>query len=104
MQTKGNHSVRQRLTALLLSPGKSVQSQMMMVFVSVILLLLLVINTYPVMAMRNVVYGDKEQSMSATVSVVSSALSGLDTLTAENVGTVTRKNRLYFLCYPSPKK
>ena len=88
MQTKGNHSVRQRLTALLLSPGKSVQSQMMMVFVSVILLLLLVINTYPVMAMRNVVYGDKEQSMSATVSVVSSALSGLDTLTAENVGTV----------------
>lgn len=61
---------------------------MMLVFVSFILLLLLVINTYPIVAMRNVVYGDKEQSMSATVSVVSSALSGLDTLTAENVGAV----------------
>ena len=61
---------------------------MMLVFVSFILLLLLVINTYPVVAMRNVVYGDKEQSMSSTASVVSSALSGLDTLTAENVGTV----------------
>lgn len=60
----------------------------MLVFVSFILLLLLVINTYPVVAMRNVVYGDKEQSMSSTASVVSSALSGLDTLTAENVGTV----------------
>jgi len=65
-----------------------VRSQMMLVFVSFILLLLLVINTYPIVAMRNVVYGDKEQSMSATVSVVSSALSGLDTLTAENVGAV----------------
>ena len=64
------------------------RSQMMLVFVSFILLLLLVINTYPIVAMRNVVYGDKEQSMSATVSVVSSALSGLDTLTAENVGAV----------------
>ena len=61
---------------------------MMLVFLSFILLLLLVINTYPIVAMRNVVYGDKEQSMSATVSVVSSALSGLDTLTAENVGAV----------------
>ena len=61
---------------------------MMLVFVSFILLLLLVINTYPIVAMRNVVYTDKEQSMSATVSVVSSALSGLDTLTAENVGSV----------------
>ena len=60
----------------------------MLVFLCFILLLLLVINTYPIIAMRNVVYGDKEQSMSATVSVVSSALSGLDTLTAENVSSV----------------
>ena len=88
MQTKTKLTTKQQLLALLLSPGKSVQSQMMVVFVSVILLLLFVINTYPVIAMRNVVYADKEQSMSATASVVSSALSGLDTLTAENVGTV----------------
>jgi len=88
LQTKQKVVNKQQIPAWLLSPGKSVQSQMMLVFVSFILLLLLVINTYPVMAMRNVVYADKEQSMSATVSVVSSALSGLDTLTAENVGTV----------------
>ena len=88
MQTKSKPLTKQQLIALLLSPGRSVQSQMMVVFVTVILLLLLVINTYPVIAMRNVVYADKEQSMSATASVVSSALSGLDTLTAENVGTV----------------
>ena len=88
MRIKLNVADKQQLVARLLSPGRSVQSQMMVVFVSVILLLLLVINTYPVMAMRNVVYADKEQSMSATVSVVSSALSGLDTLTADNVGMV----------------
>ena len=88
MRIKLNVADKQQLVARLLSPGRSVQSQMMVVFVSVIALLLLVINTYPVIAMRNVVYADKEQSMSATASVVSSALSGLDTLTAENVGTV----------------
>lgn len=76
------------MLALLPSPGRSVRGQMMLVFLSFVLLLLLVINTYPVMAMINVVYTDKEQSMSATVSVVSSALSGLDTLTAENVASV----------------
>lgn len=88
MRTKLKKPDAVKIAALLPSPGKSVRSQMMLVFLSFILLLLLVINTYPVIAMRNVVYADKEQSMSATVSVVSSALSGLDILTAENVGTV----------------
>ena len=88
LRTKLNRLYAEQLLAQFPSPGKSVRSQMMLVFLSFILLLLLVINTYPVIAMRNVVYGDKEQSMSATVSVVSSALSGLDTLTAENVGAV----------------
>lgn len=88
MRTKLKRTDLQHVYAQLLSPGKSVQSQMMLVFVSFIALLLLVINTYPIIAMRNVVYGDKERSMSATVSVVSSALSGLDTLTADNVPAV----------------
>lgn len=61
---------------------------MMLAFLSFIVLLLLLINTYPVWAMRDVVYTDKEQSMSATAAVVSSALSGLDVLTAENVPSV----------------
>ena len=57
------------------------QSQMMVVFCGFIILLL-IINTYPIVAMRDVVYADKEQSMTSTVSVVSSALSGLEQLTA----------------------
>lgn len=88
MRTKLSRLNAEQLLARFPSPGKSVRGQMMLVFLIFIALLLLVINTYPIVAMRNVVYGDKEQSMSATVSVVSSALSGLDTLTVENVGSV----------------
>ncbi len=70
------------------SPNGSVQTQMMTVFCTFILLLLLLINTYPVLAMRNVVFADKQQSMTATATVISSALAGLDVLTTENVEPV----------------
>jgi len=70
------------------APKGSVQTQMMAVFFSFIALLLLLINTYPVLAMRNVVFADKQQSMTSTASVISSALSGLDVLTPENVDSV----------------
>ena len=69
-------------------PVGSVQTQLMAVLSGFIVVLLVIINTYPVIAMRNVVQVDKKQSMSSTASVVSSALSGLDVLTPDNVGTV----------------
>ena len=71
-----------------LTPGGSVHRQIMLILGSFILLLLLIINTYPVVSMRNVVQADKERSMSSTASVVSSALSGLDVLTPDNVSGV----------------
>ena len=70
------------------SPGGSVRRQLMLILGGFILLLLVIINTYPVIAMRNVVQMDKERSMSSTASVVSSALSGLDVLTPDNVSGV----------------
>lgn len=70
------------------APKGSVRTQMMVVFCVFIALLLLLINTYPVIAMRDVVFADKQQSMTSTASVVSSALSGLDVLTSENVEPV----------------
>ena len=70
------------------SPRGSVQRQMMLILGSFIFLLLIIINTYPVIAMRNVVQADKERAMSSTASVVSSALSGLDVLTPDNVSGV----------------
>ena len=90
MQTKENY----RRSAVRLwercAPGGSVQRQLMLILGGFILLLMVVINTYPVIAMRNVVQVDKEQSMSSTASVVSSALSGLDVLTPDNVEGVIR--------------
>ena len=73
------------MTAGLSSPKGSVQTQMMVMFISFILFLLVLINSYPIISIRNVVIADKEQSMSSAASVVSSALSGLDTLTQDNV-------------------
>ena len=70
------------------SPRGSVRRQLMLILGSFILLLLVIINTYPVIAMRDVVQTDKERSMSSTASVVSSALSGLDVLTPDNVSGV----------------
>lgn len=64
------------------------RTQILLVLGSFIVLMLILVNTYPVLAMRDMVYADKEQSMRSTASVVSSALSGLDVLTAENVGAV----------------
>lgn len=77
-----------RLLAERFAPKGSVQKQIMAVFFVFIALLLLLINTYPVIAMRNVVFSDKQQSMTSTATVVSSALSGLDVLTSENVQPV----------------
>ena len=77
-------NVKRWLTGLP-TPKGSVQTQMMVVFVSFILFLLVLINSYPIISIRNVVIADKEQSMSSAASVVSSALSGLDTLTQDNV-------------------
>ena len=70
------------------SPGGSVRRQLMLILGSFIVLLVAIINTYPIIAMRNVVQADKEQSMSSTATVVSSALSGLEVLTPDNVAGV----------------
>lgn len=70
------------------SPKGSVRRQLMLILGSFIVLLLVIINTYPIIAMRNVVQADKEQSMSSTATVVSSALAGLEVLTADNVSGV----------------
>ena len=66
----------------------TVQFQLTAVYCAIVLLLLLILNIYPVISTRNVVFRDKERSMTASASVISSALTGLDTLTGENVAPV----------------
>ena len=53
-------------------------------------LLLLLLNTYPIVSSRDTVFQEKRSSMSGQASVVSSALSGLDLLSREGVSDVFR--------------
>lgn len=69
-------------------PRGTVRLQITAVFCTFTVLLLTVLNTYPVISTRNAVIWDKEQSLTATASVISSALTGLDTLNSENVNQV----------------
>ena len=77
----------QRLKALPWPRG-TVRLQITVVFLAFTVLLLGVLNTYPVISTRDAVVRDKEQSLTATAAVISSALSGLDSLNSENVNQV----------------
>ncbi len=60
-------------------------------FISAILaILLLLLNTYPIISSRDTVFQEKRSSLSAQASVVSSALGSLDRLTSEGVSDVFR--------------
>ncbi|MBO6040732.1 MAG: HAMP domain-containing histidine kinase [Oscillospiraceae bacterium] len=60
-------------------------------FVSVLLLmLLLLLNTYPIISSREAVFQEKQSSLTSQASVVASSLSGLDRLSSEGVTEVLR--------------
>ena len=58
-------------------------------FIAALLLVLLVLlNSYPLISSRDAVYEEKRSSMSAAASVVASSLAGLDRLSQESVAEV----------------
>lgn len=69
-------------------PRGTVRMQITAVFCAFTVLLLAVLNTYPVTSTRDAVIRDKELSLTATAAVISSALAGLDSLNSENVNQV----------------
>ena len=81
------HWVR-RLTGRFSRARRTVQAQITAVFCVFMAMLLLILNVYPVVSTRDAVIRDKEQSLTASASVVSSALAGLDSLNSENVNQV----------------
>ena len=61
------------------------------VFIAVLLLILLVLlNTYPLISSRDLVFEEKRSSLSAQTAVVASSLSGLDTLNRPGIEEVLR--------------
>lgn len=63
----------------------SLQIKFGLSYILVIVVVLVILNTYPLLASENLVFRTKETSVSASVKMVESALSGLDRLTEENV-------------------
>jgi signal transduction histidine kinase len=66
----------------------SVQLKFSMTLMALILVLIAIVNTYPVLASRNLVFTSKEASLGSQASVMSSTLSALESLNEENVGQV----------------
>ena len=63
----------------------SLQVQFGVSYILIIAAVLVLLNTYPLLASENMVFRSKESAMLSTVSVLVSSLSGLDRLNAENV-------------------
>ena len=56
-----------------------------MSYIVIILAVLVLLNSYPLLVSQNLVFRSKEASMTSSVKVIESSLSGLAELTEENV-------------------
>ncbi len=65
-----------------------VQFKLALGFFVLIAALLILLNTYPVAASRDIVFSEKESSLSEQASVISASLAGLDTLSGDGVAQV----------------
>lgn len=66
----------------------SVQLQFIAVFFAVFLLMLILLNSYPLFVSRDLVFSSKESSLQAQASVMSSSLGALEALNEEDVARV----------------
>ena len=73
--------VRRKLT-------QSVQFKLALAFFALITALLILLNTYPIAASRDIVFSEKESSLLEQAGVVAASLAGLDTLSGDGAGQV----------------
>ena len=67
---------------------ESVQAQFIAVFMLLLLALLVLLNTYPLVAIRDLVFANKRSALQAQATVVAASLAGLDELTESGVEQV----------------
>mgnify|MGYP004512156631 FL=1 len=63
----------------------SLQFKIGLSYLSIIAVVLIILNTYPLIESQNLVFRSKETSLNGSVKVIESALSGLSSLTESNV-------------------
>ena len=68
----------------------SLRVQIFSFIAAILLILLLLLNTYPMTSSRDMVFEEKHSAMSGQATVIASSLSGLDRLTKESVAEVLR--------------
>lgn len=67
---------------------RRVQFKLVAAFFALIVALLILLNTYPVAASRDIVFSEKQSSMLEQANVIAASLSGLDTLTGDGAAQV----------------
>ena len=67
---------------------RSIRSKFIIFIFAILSVLLLLLNTYPIITSRDAVFEEKRNSLAGQVSVVSSALGGLDRLSPDGVRDV----------------
>lgn len=68
----------------------SIRVQLLSFILAILLLLLVLLNTFPLTTSRDAVFQEKKSSLSSQGAVIASSLSNLDRLTGENVAEVMR--------------
>ncbi len=76
---------------VIISRGRaSLQFKFSFTYIIIIIAVLVLMNTYPLLVSQDLVFRSKETSMAGAVKVIESSLSGLETLTEENVSQALR--------------
>ncbi len=69
---------------------RSIRFQFLAFIVAVLLILLILLNTFPLASSRDLVFEEKKDSMASQAAVIASSLSGLERLTQESTAEVLK--------------
>ena len=69
---------------------RSIRVQFFSIIIAVLLILLVLLNTYPLTASRDLVFQEKESGMLSQATVIASSLSGLDSISRAGIVEVLR--------------
>ncbi len=69
---------------------RSIRFQFMAFIISVLLILLILLNTFPLVSSRDLVIEEKKDSMSSQAAVIVASLSGLERLSQESAAEVLK--------------
>lgn len=69
---------------------RSIRFQILAFILALLVILLLLLNTYPLISSRDAVFEEKRSSLAGQAAVISSSLAGLDSLSGDSISEVLR--------------